>query len=75
MNVPLPLRRVPRSPSAAVQQWSTSTLAHARRNAMVAMTALAERRAERDEADASVAEAVRRRAVAPPSPRRAAHGS
>jgi len=36
---------------------------------MVASTALAERRAEREDAEAAVAEAVRRRAGALPAPR------
>jgi len=65
----IPLPRLPLSPGAAARQWSVSAVTRARRNAMVASTALAERRAEREDAEAAVAEAVRRRAGALPAPR------
>jgi hypothetical protein len=63
------------SPGAAARRWSVAALTRSRRNAMVAATALAERRAEREEAEAFVEEAARRYSGALPQPRRASHGS
>ena len=48
----IPLARTPLTLGAAMRRWSESSLTRARRNAMVALTALAERRAEQADADA-----------------------
>jgi hypothetical protein len=72
----LPLSLLPRprtSLSDAARRWSVSTQTRARRNAMVALTSLAERRAEREDADAYLEAAARRRGQLPMSgPRRSA---
>lgn len=39
------------TPTRFLERWAISSQLHARRNAMVAATALAQRRAERDEVD------------------------
>ena len=66
----LPLRRTPLALAAAARRWSASSQARARRNAMVALTSLAQRRAEREDADAFlVAAAQRRPTVSVPAPR------
>jgi hypothetical protein len=71
----LPLTRLPlprASLAEAARRWSVSTQARARRNAMVALTSLAERRAEREDADAYLEAAARRRGQLPMhEPRRA----
>ena len=70
----IPLARTPLTLGAAMRRWSESSLTRARRNAMVALTALAERRAEQADADAYLEDAVRRRAAVPQQ-RRSSHGS
>jgi hypothetical protein len=66
----------PRTPFALAQRWSTSSQTRARRNAMVALTSLAQRRMEREDADAFLEAASRRSAEAAlPAPRRSAEGS
>ena len=64
------------SPFAAVDRWAVEAQLHARRNAMIASTRLARRRAERIEVEEFLAaraqlSAQRERAA---SNRRAAHG-
>lgn len=72
----LPLPRTSLSLAEAARRWSVSTQTRARRNAMVALTSLAERRIEREDADAYLEAAARRRAEVPlPAPRRSAGGS
>jgi hypothetical protein len=76
----IPLSLIPRprrslSLAAAARRWSTSSQTRARRNAMVALTSLAERRAEREDADAYLEAATRRGEVAFPGQRRSADGS
>jgi hypothetical protein len=74
IHVPMP--RTPLSLAAAARRWSTSSQTRARRNAMVALTSLAQRRAEREDADAFLeAAAQRRAALTLPAPRRSAEGS
>ncbi len=68
----LPLPRPTLGLLAVAQRWSVATQAHARRNAMVAATSLAQQRAEREDAEAYLAlaaEQVRapRRAALPAS--------
>jgi hypothetical protein len=67
--------------AAPVQRWSVASQWTARRNAMVASTALARRRAEREEAEAVVATAwvtpraeARRPAAGPAPALPVAHG-
>jgi hypothetical protein len=72
--IPRP-RRTPLSLAAAARRWSTSSQTRARRNAMVALTSLAERRAEREDADAYLEAAHRRSDVELPTQRRSADGS
>lgn len=67
------LPRTPLALTAAARRWSTSSQARARRNAMVALTSLAARRAEREDADAYLEAATRHRPI--PQPRRSADGS
>jgi len=80
-RIPLTNLALPRTPpvppvlAAAARRWSSSSQTHARRNAMVALTSLAERRAEREDADAFLeAAAERRSGPAVPEPRRSADG-
>jgi hypothetical protein len=62
--------------ASAARRWSTNSQIHARRNAMVALTSLAQRRAEREDADAFLEAAAQRRSeLAIPAPRRSADGS
>lgn len=49
--------RLPVSILTAAHHWSVASQARARRNAMIALTSLAQRRAEREEVDALWAEA------------------
>jgi len=72
---PLSRLPLPQALSAAARRWSTSSQTRARRNAMVALTSLAQRRAEREDADAYLDAAVRRSDVSVSEPRRAAEGS
>ena len=77
--MPLPLSRLPLPLTSlgladAARRWSVSTQTRARRNAMVALTSLAERRAEREDADAYVAAASQRR-LPLADPRRSAGSS
>ncbi|GAB7004610.1 hypothetical protein JCM18899A_20830 [Nocardioides sp. AN3] len=66
------LPRTPMPLAAAARHWSTSSQTRARRNAMVALTSLAQRRAEREDADAYLEAAVQRRTDLPlPQPRSA----
>jgi hypothetical protein len=67
MRIPLP--RTFLGLAAVTRRWSDASLTRARRNAMVTLTALSERRAEREDAEAYLEDAVRRRAVLP-QPRR-----
>ena len=70
-----PMPRTPLPLAAAARRWSTSSQTRARRNAMVALTSLAQRRAEREDADAFLEAAAERRAEpAVPRPRRSAVG-
>jgi hypothetical protein len=72
----LPMPRTPLSLAAAARRWSTSSQTRARRNAMVALTSLAQRRAEREDADAFLEAAAQRRSESTlPAPRRSAEGS
>jgi hypothetical protein len=72
----IPLPRTSLRLTDAARRWSVSTQARARRNAMVALTSLAERRAEREDADAYLEAAAHRRAHLPlPGSRRSAGGS
>lgn len=68
MHVPLLLRR----PADAVRRWSVDSHLGARRNAMIASTALAQRRAERDEVEEFLA--ALGEAPAPEDAARAARG-
>ena len=78
-NLPLSRLTLPRTSlglAEAARRWSVSTQTRARRNAMVALTSLAERRAEREDADAYLEAAAERRGQLPlPGPRRSADGS
>lgn len=72
----LPLTLPPLTLADAARRWSSSSQARARRNAMVALTSLAARRAEREDADAYLEAAARRQAgLEVPAPRRSAEGS
>lgn len=65
------------SPFAAVDRWAVGAQLHARRNAMIASTRLAQRRAERVEVEeflAAHARASAHRAPTAISERRFAHG-
>jgi hypothetical protein len=62
--VPVPPRSQPQPPllrtsrlslAGAFRRWSAGSQARARRNAMVALTSLAQRRAEREDAEAFLA--------------------
>jgi hypothetical protein len=72
MRIPLP--RTPGALASATRRWSDSSLTGARRNAMVALTALAQRRAEREDAEAFLEDVARRRGALP-QPRRSSGGS
>ncbi|MDH2414105.1 hypothetical protein [Nocardioides sp. CER19] len=67
----LPLPRSPLVLAEAARRWSDSSQTRARRNAMVALTSLAERRAEREDADAYLEAATSRSDVPVPAPRSA----
>jgi hypothetical protein len=69
----LPLPRT--SLAEAARRWSVSTQARARRNAMVALTSLAERRLEREDADAYLEAAAQRRGQRPLTGQRRLGGS
>jgi hypothetical protein len=72
----VPLHRTPIPFAAAARRWSTSSQTRARRNAMIALTSLAQRRAEREDADAYLEAAAQRRTdLDLPAPRRSAEGS
>lgn len=75
-RIPLDLFPRPLTPVDLARRWSTSSQTRARRNAMVALTSLAQRRAEREDADAFLAAAVQRSSrILLPQPRRSADGS
>lgn len=61
-----------RRTAGTVRRWPVQSQLVARRNAMIASTALARRRAERDEVEEFLA--VRRQAPLPEPAARAAHG-
>jgi hypothetical protein len=66
----LPVPRPALGLRTVAQRWSLATQTRARRNAMVAATSLAQRRAEREDAEAYLAAAVEHRqpaAVEPPA--------
>jgi hypothetical protein len=69
----LPLPRT--SLAEAARRWSVSTQVRARRNAMVALTSLAERRLEREDADAYLEAAAQRRGQRPLTGQRRLGGS
>jgi hypothetical protein len=71
----LPMPRSPLPLAEAARRWSVSSQTRARRNAMVALTSLAERRAEREDADAYLEAATRRSEIGLPAPRISADGS
>jgi hypothetical protein len=62
-----PLSAVPSFVAHRVESWSVESQHAARRNAMVATTALAQRRAERQDVDAYFA-SLRATTAAPPLP-------
>jgi len=62
------------SPLAAVDRWAVGAQHHARRNAMIASTRLARRRAERVEVEEFLAARARASAHHPRTARRIARG-